>query len=41
MEVIKNLLLKKINESIFYSFTFISKVFMGILSLKLIHIYLS
>ncbi|MHD0319424.1 hypothetical protein [Fusobacterium sp. THCT1E2] len=41
MEGIKILSLKKIKDSIFCSFTFSSKVFMGILSLKLIHIYLS
>ena len=41
MERIKKLSLKKIKDSLFYFFTFISKVFTGILSLKLIHIYLS
>ena len=41
MERIKKLSLKKINDSIFSSFTFVFKVFIGILSLKLIHIYLS
>ncbi|WP_294667117.1 hypothetical protein [uncultured Fusobacterium sp.] len=41
MERIKKLSLKKIKDSFFYFFTFISKVFTGILSLKLIHIYLS
>ena len=41
MERIKKLSLKKINDSIFSSFTFVFKFFIGILSLKLIHIYLS
>ena len=41
MEGIKILSLKNINDSIFNSFTFVFKVFIGILSLKLIHIYLS